>query len=79
MNDTKHGPSLFLQKIDVPMLGRKHCISEFDKANGTTMLSDKNLFWDKMICGGSSNPTIGNYRLYRVAQNKLYMILNVII
>ncbi|XP_066921845.1 mite allergen Der p 3-like [Clytia hemisphaerica] len=64
MNDTKHEPSLSLQKIDVPLLGRNHCISEFDKENGTTMLSNKNLFWDKMMCGGSSNPNIGTPCLY---------------
>lgn len=58
MYDPNVLPSQELKKIDVPILSRSRCISEFDTKNGT-LLKDKQLFWDRMMCGGSRNPMLG--------------------
>ena len=68
MYDPKIRPSPVLKKIDVPILSRSRCISEFNTKNGT-LLKDKQLFWDRMMCGGSSSPVLGKQLIFTSIYN----------
>ena len=62
MNSSKNLPSKHLKYIPVPLLTEKKCIAQFDTSNNGTMLSDKKLFWQKELCGGSFDPSQGRYQ-----------------
>lgn len=53
-------PSKHLMKIDVPLLSRDDCIQKFNSSTGNgSLIQDENMFWKKMMCGGSPDPSVG--------------------
>lgn len=55
-NETEK-PSKYLKKIGVPLLSSDECVQYLNSTNKT--VTDSNMFWNKMMCGGSEDPSLG--------------------